>query len=202
MKVEPAKLGRGQAHNFFGSLIVPRPIAFVSTVGPDGIYNAAPFSAFIRLTLEPPVLCLAIAPQKGKKKDTVRNIEFSGDFVVNMVDESLAKAMKQASYPYPSDVDEIKEVGLTALPSEKVKSPRIAESPINLECQLMQIMEFGKRPASSIIFGEVVLVHIRDDIWSNGEVDPRKAKIIGRLAGDLFCYTTNIFELKFEAKSP
>lgn len=196
MKVEPVNLPRKQLHDFFGSLIVPRPIAFVSTIGPDGIYNAAPFSAFIRLTLDPPIVCLAIGRRKGEKKDTVRNIEFSGDFVVNVVDESLAKAMNQASYDYPSNVDEIKEVGLTALPGEKVRSPRIAESPINLECQLMQILEFGKRPGSSIIFGEVVLVHIRDDICSNGAVDPLKAKIIGRLGSDLYCYTTHIFEMK------
>lgn len=114
-----------------------------------------------------------------------------------MVDENIAHAMNQASADYPPDVDEIKEVGLTAVKSEKVKSPRIAEAPFSMECKLMQILELGDKPnRSSIIFGEIVLVHVKDELLTSGKIDPLKAKIIGRLGGeDLYCRTTNVFSL-------
>lgn len=198
MKVEPSTLRGSEFHDFFSGLIIPRPIAFVSTVDEKGRYNAAPFSAFARLTSVPPVLVLAIARRKGQKKDTVRNIESVGDFVVNMVDENLAKAMNQASADYPAGVDEIREAGLSALKSDKVRSPRIAEAPISLECKLIQIIELGSSPdRSSIIFGEILLVHIKDEVMTEGKIDPLKAKIIGRLGdGDLYCRTTDIFRMK------
>lgn len=198
MKVEPVKLQGRELHDFFSSLIVPRPIAFVSTIDTAGRHNAAPFSAFARLTLDPPVLALGIGRRKGEKKDTVRNIESVGDFVVNMVNEDLAQAMNQASADYPPDVDEIKEVGLTAVKSEKVKSPRIAEAPISLECKLLQIMEIGSKPnRTTIILGEILLVHIKDEVMTDGKIDPLKAKIVGRLGdGNIYCRTTNIFALE------
>jgi flavin reductase (DIM6/NTAB) family NADH-FMN oxidoreductase RutF len=198
MKVNPTILHGEELHDFFSSLVFPRPIAFVSTVNSQGKHNAAPFSAFTRLTLDPPVVVLAISRRRGVKKDTARNIESTGDFVVNMVDENLASAMNQASANYPSEVDEIREVGLTALKSDKVNSPRIAEAPISLECRLMQIIELGSKPnRSSIIFGEILLVHIKEEIVTDGKVDPLKAKLIGRLGdGNVYCRTTDIFKLK------
>ncbi len=182
MKIEPSTLHGKELHDFFSSVVVPRPIAFVSSVDAEGRYNAAPFSAFTRLTLDPPVLVLAISRRKGQKKDTVRNIEAVGDFVVNMVDEKLSQAMNQAAADYPPEIDEIKEVGLTALKSDKVKSPRIAEAPISMECRLIQTVEFGGKPnRSTIILGEILVVHIKDEVMTKGKLDPLKAKIIGRL---------------------
>lgn len=197
MKVEPAKLRGKELHDFFSSLVVPRPIAFVSTIDAEGRYNAAPFSAFQRLTLDPAVLVLGIGRRKGQKKDTVRNIEATGDFVVNMVNEDLAKAMNQASADYPPGVDEIKETGLTALKSDLVKSPRIAEAPISMECRLTQIWELGNKPTrSTLIFGEILLVHIKEEIMTKGKIDPLKAKIIGRLGdGNVYCRTTDFFAM-------
>lgn len=198
MKVEPTTLHGKELHDFFSSVVVPRPIAFISSVNAAGQYNAAPFSAFSRLTLDPPVLVLAFGRRKGQKKDTVRNIEAVGDFVVNMVDENLAERMNQAAADYPPEVDEIKEVGLTALKSDKVKSPRIAEAPLSMECKLIQTIEFGSKPnRSTIILGEILVVHIKDEIMTNGKLDPLKAKIIGRLGdGNLYCRTTNSFSMK------
>lgn len=198
MKVEPSTLHSNELHDFYSRIITPRPIAFVSTIDEKGRYNAAPFSSFAHLGLVPSVVTLAIGRRKGQKKDTVRNIESTGDFVVNMVDEHLAQAMNQASADYPPDVDEIKESGLTALRSEKVRSPRIAEAPISLECKLMQILELGTSPnRSSIVFGEILLVHIKDEIMTKGEIDPLKAKIIGRLGDtNIYCRTVDIFEMK------
>jgi len=198
MKIEPFTLQGKELHDFFTGLVVPRPIAFVSTVNAEGKYNAAPFSAFQRLTLDPPVLVLAFGRRKGQKKDTVKNIEAVGDFVVNMVSEDLAEAMKKTAADYPPEVDEIKEAGLTALKSDLIKSPRIAEAPISMECRLMQTIEFGgKTNRSTIVLGEVLLVHIRDEILTDGKTDPLKAKIIGRMGEDnLYCRTTDIFQMR------
>ncbi len=198
MKIKPFTLQGKELHDFFTGLVVPRPIAFVSTVNAEGKYNAAPFSAFQRLTLDPPVLVLAFGRRKGQKKDTVKNIEAVGDFVVNMVSEDLAEAMKKTAADYPPEVDEIKEAGLTALKSDLIKSPRIAEAPISMECRLMQTIEFGgKTNRSTIVLGEVLLVHIRDEILTDGKTDPLKAKIIGRMGEDnLYCRTTDIFQMR------
>ncbi len=198
MKVDPASLSPREKHDFFASVIVPRPIAFVSTVDEKGRFNAAPYSAFARLVMNPPIVFLAVGRRGIREKDTARNIAAVGDFVINMVDDNLAQAMNQASTSYPPDVDEIKETGLTALKSDKVKSPRIAEAPLSLECRLMQTLEFGdSRRRGTIFLGEVVLVHLKDEIITNGKIDPLKAKIIGRLGEtDLYCRTTDIFRMK------
>jgi flavin reductase (DIM6/NTAB) family NADH-FMN oxidoreductase RutF len=133
----------------------------------------------------------------GSKKDTLINIEFSKSFVVNVVDESIVEAMNQASAEYPSDVDEFKEVGLTSAKSELVNAPRLAESPVNMECNLVQILAFGDDPIDGyLIIGEVLLVHIKDPLWAENHVDPDKLKAIGRLGGRFYCHTTDIFGLK------
>ncbi len=198
MKIVPSTLHGKALHDFFASVVVPRPIAFVSTVNAEGRYNAAPFSAFARLTNDPPLLVFASEPRGNKKKDTVMNIEAVGDFVVNMVDENLSEAMNQAAANYPPEIDEIKEVGLTALKSDMVKSPRIAEAPISMECRLVQIVEFGNKPnRRSIILGEILIVHIRDEVMTQGKIDFLKAKIIARLGDDdLYCRTTDVFKMK------
>jgi len=198
MKLNPEELDRKGSHELLTSVIVPRPIAFVSTVGDDGVFNVAPFSAFASLGLKPAHVCLSIGwKRNGEKKDTLRNIEFTKDFVVNIVDETLAEAMNQASAEYPSDVDEFKQVGLTAVKSELVKAPRVAESAVNMECTLVQILEFGEVPTGNhAIIGEVVLVHVKDELWAGDQIDVSKLKAIGRLGGQLYCRTTDIFEMK------
>ncbi|MFC1816265.1 flavin reductase family protein [Thermodesulfobacteriota bacterium] len=198
MKFVPSTLHGKALHDFFSSVVVPRPIAFVSTVDAAGRYNAAPFSAFTRLTMDPPILVFASGRRGSKKKDTVMNIEAVGDFVVNMVDENMAEAMNQAAANYAPDIDEINEVGLTALNSDMVKSPRIVEAPISMECRLVQTVEIGNKPnRSSIILGEILIVHIRDEVITEGKIDTQKAKIIARMGDDdLYCRTTDVFKMK------
>ncbi len=197
MKLEPGALPRHEAHDFFASLITPRPVAWVSTVNEQGQYNAAPFSAFNRLANNPPIVAIGIARRKGQKKDTVRNIETVGDFVINLVDEATVEAMSKTSGEYPPEVDEIKLAGLTAVKSDKVKSPRIGEAPISVECKLVQLTEIGSNPGrGTIVLGEIVMIHIKDEIMTNGKIDPRKAKIVGRLGeSNIYCRTTDLFTL-------
>jgi flavin reductase (DIM6/NTAB) family NADH-FMN oxidoreductase RutF len=198
MKIDPANLDLKSAHDLLVSAVLPRPIAFVSTIGRDGVYNLAPFSYFTVLSSKPAVVGVGIGRKRdGQKKDTLVNVEFARDFVINMVTESLAKAMNQASGEYPSQVDEFREVGLTPARSDLVRSPRVVESPVNMECRLMQILEFGEAPrTSSFVIGEIVRIHIQDEIWIQRVIKAHKLAAIGRLGEDFYCRTMDIFEMK------
>ncbi|RPJ05929.1 MAG: flavin reductase family protein [Deltaproteobacteria bacterium] len=202
MKIIPADLTKKEAHELLMSVILPRPIAFVSTLGEDGVFNLAPFSCFAPVGLKPALVCLQIGWKRdGHKKDTLKNIESSKDFVVNVVDEALAEAMNQTSAEYPSDVDEFKEAGLTAIKSDLVGAPRVAESPVNMECRLLQILNFGEAPTGShIIIGEIVLLHVKDELWCKDQIDILQWKAIGRLGGNFYCRTRDIFQMKPPAK--
>ncbi len=198
MKFDTSKLGRQQLHDLIGNAIAPLPIAFITTVGEDGSFNASPFSFTTPITSKPPVICVSIARRQGQKKDTVRNIEASQDFVINIVDEKMIKQAVQASADYPAGVDEMKKVGLIAVKSDKVKAPRIAESKINLECRLVHIFETPEEGNAlrSVIFGEVVQIHVKDEVLTDGEIDPAKLKAVGRVGRNMYCRTTDVFEAK------
>lgn len=198
MKIYPKDLNKRDIHELLVSAIIPRPIAFVSTIGEDGVFNLAAFSYFAPLCNIPAIIGLGISRVRdGRKKDTLKNIEFSKDFVVNVVTENLAEAMNQASAEYPSNIDEFKEVGLTPSKADLVKSPLVAESPINMECKLVQIIEFGESPTGShLVIGEVVLVHMKEELWVGDHVDLNKFRTIGRLGEDYYCRVMDIFEMK------
>ena len=198
MKINPGELDNRESHKLNTAAIVPRPIAFVSTIGEDGIFNLAPFSAYATVSIDPSIVCFSLVPRRdGQKKDTLRNIEFSKDFVINLVNESLAEAMNKTSATFLSSVDEFKEAGLTPIKSDLVKAPRVAESPINMECKLLQILQFGKSPSvTSLVIGEVVLFHVWNELYVDGEIQVSKLKAVGRLGGDFYCRTTDMFEMK------
>lgn len=198
MKIDPKDLDYREVHQMLISTIVPRPIALVSTIGENGIFNLAPFSNFATMSMKPCLVHISIGRKRdGQKKDTLVNIELSKDFVVNIVNEALVKAMSQSSTDYPSDVDEFKEVGLTPVKADIVKSPMIAESPVNMECRLVQIMEFGDLPRrTSIVIGEVVRVHIKDGLYVDNLIQMSTLKAVGRLGGDLYCRMGDTFEME------
>jgi flavin reductase (DIM6/NTAB) family NADH-FMN oxidoreductase RutF len=207
MKIEAAKTGRMELHDLLGTAMGPLPVAFISTVGPDGAYNAAPYSFGAPVCSKPAILCVSIGLRAGQRKDTIRNIEYARDFVVNCVDESLIKQAVQASADYPYGVDEIKATGLTAIKGEMVKSPRVSEAKVSMECKLVQklelIEEYKEGPGlRAIIFGEVVLAHIKDEVWVDGKIDPRRLKVIGRVGANLYSKPGEIFELKHSGVKP
>jgi len=196
MKIEMADLTGQQTHDLLTGSIAPLPIALISTIGEDGIHNAAPFSLCVPLSWKPPIVCVSFGLREGKKKDTLRNIEFSKDFVINTMDDALIKPTIQAAANYPSSVDEIKKVGLTAIASDKVKAPRIVEAQASLECRLVQNLEFGEgENLRTVIFGEVVLLHIKDDVWVAGKIDPSKLRAVGRLGNGIYCRTGDILKV-------
>ena len=198
MRIDPREWPRADLYKLMTAIVVPRPIAFVSTVGPTGVLNLAPFSFFTAICSDPPILCFSASRRDGEKKDTVRNIEFAGEFVVNVVDEAIAEAMNATSADFPSEISEFEVAGLTPGASDLVRPPRVAESPASMECRLMQIIELGEAPhQASLIIGEVLRFHLRDDLClERGKVDVAKLRAVGRLVGDLYCHTDGIFGMQ------
>lgn len=183
MIVDPKSVSSSAMYQFMIGVIVPRPIAFVSTVGGDGRYNAAPFSFFIGISSDPPLVGISINLRAGEPKHTLRNIRETGDFVSNVVTEELAARMVQTSGDWPAEVDELALTGLTPVPSDLVRSPRIAESPVNLECRLHREIELG---SSFFVVGEIVRAHVDEAVLTNGRVDVMKLRPLGRLGGDAY----------------
>ena len=216
--IDPRHMERGDVHDLFVSIIVPRPIGLISTVGENGVNNIAPYSTLAWCCFKPPLISIvsASAPD-GREQDTLRNIEFTKDFVVNMTTERLVESMIKSANHYPPEVDEFKECGLTAVRGDMVSSPMIAESPINIECQVVKMFHFGEFPFThTMVIGEVVRVHVLDELWIDGEIktsefetrrdadykvvanpiDISKLEAIGILRGRTYCRTTkDTFEL-------
>ncbi len=168
--------------------IVPRPIAFVSTVSANGVLNLAPFSFFTGITSQPPTVCFAPGryADTGGKKDTLQNIEATKEFVVNIVTESIAHEMNVTATEFPEEVDEFEVTGLTPAESRVVKPPRVLESPINFECKLEQIVQVGPEGpgGGALVIGRVVLFHVQDDlIDARKRIDHARLQPVGRLAG-------------------
>lgn len=175
--------------------IVPRPIAWVSSVSAAGVVNAAPFSYFNVASNEPMMISIAVIRRPGSvMKDTARNIKETGDFVVNMVDLQNVEAVNQSSADYPPEISEVEELGLSLLPSVAVKAPRLAASRIHFECRLHQIVELGDPVASDLIIGEVVHVHVDDALFHNGKIDLRAFGPISRLAGTTYGTVGEVFD--------
>lgn len=196
MRIEMATLESEEAQKLL-SVITPRPIVLISTVGEDGTYNAAPYSAVTSVCHKPPIICVSFGLRRGQKKHTQQNIEYSRDFVLNIMDETLIQPTIQTSADYPDGVDEIKEVGLTAVPADMVKSPRIAEAKASLECKLIRKLEFGKgKDLRTLIFGEVLLAYIKDELLVGDKIDPSRLRAVGRITTELYCLTKDIFEMK------
>ena len=190
LDIDPAQLDRRAAYKLMISLIVPRPIAWVSTISPGGSFNLAPFSYFNGISSHPPVVMIAVGARKGERKDTWRNIEQTGEFVVHVVVPELVDAMVLSSGEFPPEVDEFKEAGVRPVPSTRVKPPRIAESPVSMECSLEKIVEVA---GSGLILGRVVLYHIREDLMVEGSVDPRRLKPVARLGEDYYSHLGEVF---------
>ena len=202
MILDPQSATPGAFYQFMISVIVPRPIAFVSTTSADGRNNLSPFSYFNAITNQPPLLGISVNRRRGEPKDTVRNIEQTGEFVVNMVDEAMGPRMVQSSGDWPQDVDEFALTGLTPVPSHLVKPPRVGESPVSMECRLHRIIELG---ATFFVVGEIVMAHVKDGAMTDGRVDIEKLQPLGRLGGDGYSVVREVIHMprpKVEPKPP
>ncbi len=196
MIIDPHTVSPNVCYRVLVGSIVPRPIAFVSTVSAAGVNNLAPFSFFNAVCGDPPVICFSPV-WRNPPKDTLTNIRASGEFVVNIVSEEIAEQMNLCSGEYPADVDEFKLSGLTPAPSDLVRPPRVAESHVNMECKLLQLIEISAKPmGGNIVIGEVVRFHVDDSIIDGGyKIDADKLRAVGRMSGYDYTRTRERFAL-------
>lgn len=191
-----AELPAPARYKLLAGCILPRPIALVSSVDPDGVHNAAPYSFFNVMSHEPALIVLGIDQRRpGAPKDTVANIRATGAFVVNLVDMRIAEAMNVCAIDFAAGTDELREAGLTAVASAKVAAPRIAEAPVALECTLKDELRYpGGR---SIVVGEVIAFHVRDGIVdARFHVDALALDLVGRMAGaGGYCRLSDTFSI-------
>ena len=198
MIINPPEHDYRDIYKLMVGVIVPRPIAFVSTLSSDGILNLAPFSFFTGISANPPVICFSpmIRGADGSRKDTLRNVEAVKEFVVNVVSEEFAEKMNICAVEFPPEVDEFEMSGLTPIPSDLVKPPRVKESHISMECRLVQIVEVSSKPlGGSLVLGEVMRFHLDDALFENYKIDPDKLHAIGRMGGPTYTRTTGLFDM-------
>lgn len=199
MQLDFTQLTPGDAYQWMIRTILPRPIAWVSTIAPDGKTNLAPFSFFQGVTSNPPILMFVpVNTRSGVKKDTVRNLEAVPEFVVNVVSRELAETMNRTSATLPYGESEFEAFGIAAAPSEKIRPPRVAAAPVAFECVLHQIVKIGEGPlAANVVFGRIQTVHISDAaIGADGKPDSSKLDLIGRMGGEDFVTTRDVFTVK------
>ncbi len=185
-----------EAYDLLASTVVPRPIAFVSTMSADGIANLAPFSFFMTGGANPPSLMYSPTLNKqGLPKDSLANVIETGEFVVNSVHREMAEGMNATSFDYPRGSHEWEVSGFTPLPSELVKPPRVAESLIQFECRLFKVVEHGKGPnAARYVIGEVLLIHLDKSLAEN----PSSTRLISRMGGPNYVDTVSgeVFQMR------
>ncbi|MGW4032303.1 flavin reductase family protein [Streptomyces sp. NPDC004838] len=188
LELDPAAWPQRDTYRLLTGLVVPRPIAWVSTLGPDGVPNVAPHSFFNLVAHDPPHVLFSATDVR----DTVRNIRASGDFVVNTVSEDLVEAMNLTSADFPPSEDEFRWAGLTAAPSARVRAPRVAEAKAHLECRLAREIEVG---GATIVIGEVVHIHVDPSVWRDGRVSPELLAPVCRLAGSAYASLGEVFAI-------
>jgi flavin reductase (DIM6/NTAB) family NADH-FMN oxidoreductase RutF len=205
MEINLAELPLKEAYKLITGTVVPRPIAWVSTINAEGRPNLAPFSYFNAVCTRPPTLlfCPGIRGTDVSGKDTLNNVRATGEFVVNVVTEELAEAMNATATELPHEVNEFERAGLSTAPSKTVKPPRVADSPVNFECEVSQIVDIGDggRGSASIVIGTILHMHVADKVMlPDYKIDIAALKPIGRLAGPNYAVIKETFEI-FRAPS-
>ena len=195
MQIDPENLSEDASYKLLTGVVVPRPIAWVSSGVLPGTINLAPFSTFTFVSSEPPMVGFNCGRRKGEQKDTSRNINEFKDYVVNIADETLLDKLHSSSEHFDSHVSEVETVGLTTVPSSKIRTPRLKEAPISMECMLRQVLNFGNS-GSEFFVGEVVAFHIRDDLYNDGKIDTRLLRPICRLGGPNYAMLGDIVTLR------
>lgn len=199
MRIDFSALRPRDAYAWMIATILPRPIAWVSTISGEGKTNLAPFSFFQGVTANPPTLMFVpVNTRDGTKKDTVRNIEAVPEFVVNLVPFALGDQMSATSAMLPYGESEFEKFCIASAPSERVRPPRVAAAPVSFECTLDRIVLIGEGPlAANVIFGRILVAHVNDAVLdAEGLPDSAKLDLIGRLGGDGYTRTTERFEIE------
>lgn len=201
MRIEAHELDAQQSYRLITGLVVPRPIAWVSTLSDTGVVNLAPFSAFTFVSPKPPMLAISVGHKAGVYKDTARNILATEEFVVHIADHALMGAVHESSKEYPAHVSEVEALGLEIVCGEQVKVPRIAIAPVAMECRFRQCIEFGET-RSRLLVGEVLVFHLRDGLVNDGKVETADLDPVARLAGPNYARVGDITTLRSIFQTP
>lgn len=192
-EVDLQSLSAEKAYGLLMAMIVPRPIAFVTTIDVHGIVNAAPFSSLVALSPAPPLVGFVVGGWEGGRKRTLVNIEASGEFVVNVVTTEIAEAVQRCTDPALSGVDKLAAVGLACARSTVVAPPRVAVSPMSMECRLEKIVPFGDAP-DQLVAGRIVRIHVADSLLHEGRIMQGAWHAVGRIGGRSYCHVREFFE--------
>lgn len=187
------------AYRWLASTVTPRPIAWVSSLSLEGVSNLAPFSFFQVISDEPPTLMINVGSRDdGSLKDTLRNVQATGELVIQLVSFVQAEAMNASAAVLPHGVSEFEQCGIPSQPSLKVKPPRVLGAPVAFECRVAQVQPYpAQAPNCHLIFAEVLLAHVDDAVLNDkGRIDPHKLDVLGRLGGMAYSRTSNIFEMQ------
>jgi flavin reductase (DIM6/NTAB) family NADH-FMN oxidoreductase RutF len=199
MQFDPNELENSAVYKLLTGAIVPRPIGWISTISEDGINNLAPFSYFNMIGDDPPHVMFSTRRDNNTNKDTLNNVLATQQFVVNMVTEEVVEPMNASSQNVPSTVDEFELVGVTPLPSLKVKPMRVHESPIHFECELVHhyFLEDHQQGGACILIGRIVMIHVADAVLlDNYKINPETYKPVARLAGSNYTKIGEVFSIK------
>lgn len=187
--------GSGDSYKLLSGLVVPRPIGWIGTRRPNGSFNLAPFSFFNVVSTNPPTLIFSGGRHSDRPKDSVTLAESAGEFTVNIVSESVAEAMNITAGSFTAEDDEFEIAGLTPVIGEMVNAPMVDESPANLECRVVEILDLGSLPSARVVVGEVLVIHVRDDVLDGTRVNSDALAAIGRMSGNTYVHTRDRFEL-------
>jgi flavin reductase (DIM6/NTAB) family NADH-FMN oxidoreductase RutF len=198
LSIDPSSLTERENYKFLIGSIIPRPIAFVTTLSEDGVLNGAPFSYFNIVSSNPPMISLSIQRSQGRQKDTAKNIITKKEFVVHIVDEDNVEKINKTAASLPSNQSEVQLAELTTVDSEKISVPGVKEAKVRIECVLEQSLELGggNSPGCDFIIGRIVQFHIDDNIYEDGRIDPRGLAAVSRLAGASYAKIGETFEIE------
>ncbi len=202
VSIDPHTISSREANRLFLSAVVPRPIAWVSSLGADGTTNLAPFSFFMAVASHPPVIAISIGQKKGKPKDSLRNLTETGEFVCHLVDESLAESMNETSIDVEYGVNEFDIARLLPVPGDIVKAKRICVAPVAMEGKVIQIVPVTN-VATTLVLGEIVRYHIREDLLTAEKlINAGKLGPITRLGGEEYGALGRVFSMKRPSVEP
>jgi flavin reductase (DIM6/NTAB) family NADH-FMN oxidoreductase RutF len=198
-QINPSDLTEQENYFFLTGSVIPRPVAFTTTLSKNGVLNGAPFSYFNIVTSNPPMISISVQRSGGEMKDTAKNAMEQGDFVVHVTDETYIEQINETSIAFPPTKSEVEFSGLTPVESTAIKTPGVKEASIRMECVVEKILPLGgteKEPACDLIIGKVVKYHIREGVLSEGRIDANLLRPVSRLAGTQYEKLGEIFKLK------
>ncbi|ETF04001.1 flavin reductase [Advenella kashmirensis W13003] len=201
MKILADSLGPEQTYKLLTGIVVPRPIAWITTVSPAGLVNVAPFSCYTIVSNKPPMIGVNIGRKAGVRKDTASNLLCSEEFVVNIADETLLEPLHRSAGEYPPEISEAQLLDLETVPGESMPVPRLAAAPISLECRLHSVTPYGDTGAEFFV-GEIRVLHIRDGLLNNGKIDTTLLRPICRIAGPNYAMLGKVVTLQPVSQTP